>query len=137
MFDVSVHPIGVVRSVLKDRSAAPKHGREGAPDAWLEIDPAWRSALDGLAAGQDVIVLTWLHQGRRDVLRVIPRGDPANPERGVFTTRSPDRPNPIGLHRVRILEIADGCRLHVEPLEVIDGTPVLDIKCVLDGLADS
>ncbi len=131
-----LHPIGVVRSSLKQRSDAPRHGREGAPDAWLEIDPAYAPALDGLNAGQDILVLTWLHQGRRDVLRVVPRHDPANPERGVFLTRSPDRPNPIGLHRVRLLEI-DGTRLHVAPLEAIDGTPVIDIKNVLDGLADA
>ena len=135
MTTCDLHPIGTVRSVLTDRSAAPKHGREGAPDAWLEIDPAYADALDGVEAGRDILVLTWLHQSRREVRRVVPRGDPANPERGVFATRSPDRPNPIGLHRVRLLEI-DGCRLHVAPLEAIDGTPVLDIKNVLDGLAD-
>lgn len=135
MTPLDLHPIGVVRSVLTDRSAAPRHGREGAPDAWLEIDPAYAAALDGLAAGRDIIVLTWLHLGRRDVLRVVPRHDPANPERGVFVTRSPDRPNPIGLHRVRLLSL-DGTRLHVAPLEAIDGTPVLDIKNVLDGIAD-
>ena len=130
-----LHPIGIVRSSLTDRRTAPRHGREGAPEAWLEIDPAFAAALDGLAAGRDILVLTWLHQGRRDVLRVIPRGDPANPERGVFTTRSPDRPNPVGLHRVRLLEI-DGLRLRVAPLEAIDGTPVIDIRNVLEGLAD-
>lgn len=135
MTTFDLHPIGIVRSVLKDRGSAPRHGREGAPDAWLEIEPAYAPALDGLAAGRDIVVLTWLHRGRRDVLRVVPRHDPANPERGVFATRSPDRPNPIGLHRVRLLEIA-GTRLRVAPLEAIDGTPVLDIKNVLDGLAD-
>ena len=131
-----LHPIGIVRSVLKDRRTAPRHGREGAPEAWLEIDPAYAPALDGLEAGRDIIVLTWLHEGRRDVLRVVPRHDPANPERGVFLTRSPDRPNPVGLHRVHLFEI-DGTRLRVGPLEAIDGTPVLDIKNVLAELADT
>jgi tRNA-Thr(GGU) m(6)t(6)A37 methyltransferase TsaA len=131
----TLRPIGFVRSDLKDRRDAPRHGREGAPQAWLEIDPAFAPALDGLRPGQDIIVLTWLHLGRREVLRVVPRHDPANPERGVFATRSPDRPNPVGLHRVRLFDI-DGTRLHVGPLEAIDGTPVLDIKNVLDGLAD-
>ena len=135
MTPYDLRPIGLVRSALKARKDAPRHGREGAPQAWLEIDPAFAPALDGLAEGTDIIVLTWLHQGRRDVLRVVPRHDPANPERGVFLTRSPDRPNPVGLHRVRLFAI-EGTRLHVGPLEAIDGTPVIDIKNVLDGIAD-
>jgi tRNA-Thr(GGU) m(6)t(6)A37 methyltransferase TsaA len=129
--------VGVVRSQLTRRKDAPKQGSEGAPDAWVEIDPAFREALDGIAAGSEVILLTWLHLGDRAVLRVRPRRDPKNPITGVFATRSPDRPNPIGLHRVRVLEIADATRLRVEPLEVVDGTPVLDVKPVLPGVADA
>ena len=121
-------PIGLVRSTLKTRAEAPKQGDEGAPDAWVEIDPAYEAALDGLAPGDEIILLTWLHQSARDVLSVHPRNVPENEMRGVFATRSPDRPNPIGLHPVRILEIADNLRLRVEPLEAIDGTPIVDIK---------
>ena len=128
-------PIGFVRSGLKDRKGAPKQGREGAPEAWVEIDPAFHEALDGIAVGSQVILLTWLHQARRDVLRVRPRGNPRNPVTGVFATRSPDRPNPIGLHQVRVLEIAASGRLRVGPLEAVDGTPVVDIKPVLAGIA--
>lgn len=123
-----VSPIGFVRSELKTRAEAPKQGNEGAPAAWLEIDPAYADATDGLAPGDDIILLTWLHQSTRNVLRVHPRNVPENEMRGVFATRSPDRPNPIGLHPVRIVEIADNLRLRVEPLEAIDGTPILDIK---------
>jgi tRNA-Thr(GGU) m(6)t(6)A37 methyltransferase TsaA len=123
-------PIGVVESPLLDRASAPKQGTEGAPDAWLVIEPAYRAGLDGLRAGDRLIVLTWLDRAERDVLRVHPRDDARNPERGVFGTRSPDRPNPIGLHEVEILEIA-GTRLHVRPLEALDGTPIVDLKPVL------
>lgn len=129
----SLRPVGFVRSRLTAREDAPKQGSEGAPEAWVEIDPAFGEALDGIAAGQEVILLTWLHQGRRDVLQVHPRGDPNNPLKGVFATRAPDRPNPIGLHRVRVLEIAESVRLRVAPLEAVDGTPVVDIKPVLPG----
>jgi tRNA-Thr(GGU) m(6)t(6)A37 methyltransferase TsaA len=114
------------------RSEAPKQGAEGAPEAWIEIDAAHAAGLEGVTAGDEVLVLTWLHLGRRDVLRVHPRGDPANPLTGVFATRSPDRPNPIGLHRVRVLERAPG-RLRVWPLEAVDGTPVIDIKPALSS----
>ncbi len=103
----------------------------------MDIDPVFAGALDGIATGQEVILVTWLHQGRRDVLRVHPRDDPANPMKGVFATRSPDRPNPIGLHRVRVLEIAESLRLRVEPLEAVDGTPVVDVKPVLPGSIDA
>jgi len=129
--------VGVVRSQLRQRKDAPRQGSEGAPDAWVEVDPTFAAALDGIAAGSEVILLTWLHLGDRSVLRVRPRRDPRNPITGVFATRSPDRPNPIGLHRVRVLEIADATRLHVEPLEVVDGTPVVDIKPVLRGSSDA
>jgi tRNA-Thr(GGU) m(6)t(6)A37 methyltransferase TsaA len=125
-----VTPIGVVESPLTDRAAAPKQGHEGSPDAWLVLRPAVLEALEGLRAGDEVLVLTWLDRARRDVLRVHPRDDRANPMQGVFNTRSADRPNPIGLHPVQILAI-DGGRLQVRDLEAVDGTPVLDIKPVL------
>jgi tRNA-Thr(GGU) m(6)t(6)A37 methyltransferase TsaA len=125
-----LRPIGVVESTLTDPAAAPKQGREGAPEAWLVLDPAVVDGLDGLRPGDEVVVLTWLDRARRDVLRVHPRDDPANPERGVFGTRSADRPNPIGLHPVRIAAI-EGPRVLVRDLEAVDGTPVLDIKIVL------
>jgi tRNA-Thr(GGU) m(6)t(6)A37 methyltransferase TsaA len=122
--------IGVVRSTLRTREEAPRQGHEGAPDAWLELDPTVHPALDGIAAGDELILLTWFHQARRDVLVTRPRDDPRNPLTGVFATRSPDRPNPIGLHQVRVLELAPG-KLKVGPLEAIDGTPVIDLKPVL------
>jgi len=123
-----LHPIGTVRSPLTARETAPKQGSEGAPEAWIEIDPAFVDALDGIAEGDEVVLLTWLHLSHRDVLKVHPRGDLKNPLTGVFATRSPDRPNPIGLHRVRILEIESPNRLRVGPLEAVDGTPVIDMK---------
>jgi tRNA-Thr(GGU) m(6)t(6)A37 methyltransferase TsaA len=131
-----LHPIGVVRSELRRRGDAPKQGFEGAPDAWLEIYPAFMGALEGLALNSEVIVLTWFHQASRDVLKVHPRGDPNRPLSGVFATRSPDRPNPIGLHRVRIVEIDNRRGIRVHPLEAIDGTPIIDIKPVLAGSRD-
>jgi tRNA-Thr(GGU) m(6)t(6)A37 methyltransferase TsaA len=126
-----VTPIGRVESSLSDPSSAPKQGPEGAPDAWLLIDPAVLDALDGVRAGARLVVLTWFHLARRDLLRVHPRDDPANPMQGVFNTRSADRPNPIGLHEVEVLAV-EGARLHVRPLEAVDGTPVVDLKPVLD-----
>ena len=123
-------PIGAVESPLGDPESAPRQGDEGAPEARVVVAPAYRPALDGLRAGDEVIVLTWLHRARRDVLRVHPRGDASRPEQGVFATRSPHRPNPIGLHRVRIVAI-DGTTLTVRSLEAVDGTPVLDLKAVL------
>jgi tRNA-Thr(GGU) m(6)t(6)A37 methyltransferase TsaA len=131
-----VRPIGVIRSTLKARGEAPKQGAEGAPDAWLEVRPAVAEGLDGLAAGTDVIVMTWLHRARRDVLKVYPRSDRRRPLTGVFATRSPDRPNPIGLHRVTVRKIVKN-RLRIGPIEAIDGTPVVDIKPVLDETVDS
>ena len=133
----SLRPIVIVRYRITTRKDAPKQGSEGAPDAWVDLDPAFAEGLEGVAAGREVILLTWLHQGHRDILKVHPRGDPQNALTGVFATRSPDRPNPIGVHRVRVLEIAGSVRLHVEPLEVIDGTPVLDLKPVLPRVADT
>ena len=125
--------IGIVESPLVDRAAAPKQGDEGAPDAWVRFDPAYADGLDGLAEGDELLILTWLDRAARDVLRVIPRSDPANPERGVFGTRSPDRPNPIGLHRVTVLAV-DGLRLQVSAIEALDGTPVVDVKPVLRSI---
>jgi tRNA-Thr(GGU) m(6)t(6)A37 methyltransferase TsaA len=127
-----LHPIGVVRSELVDRASAPRQGDEGAPDATIEVVPAIRAGLDGIREGQELIILTWLHEAKRDVLKVHPRDDVDRPLAGVFDTRSSDRPNPIGLHRVTVRAV-DGSRLIVGPLEAIDGTPVLDIKPVLHG----
>ncbi|WP_437677888.1 tRNA (N6-threonylcarbamoyladenosine(37)-N6)-methyltransferase TrmO [Sorangium sp. So ce131] len=125
-----LRPVGVIESVLKERSGAPKQGSEGAPDAWIEVHPWAAEALEGLAVGDEIIVITWLHQGRRDVLQVHPRSDPSNPLTGVFATRSPDRPNPLGLHPV-VVRAIDGNRLLIGPIEAIDGTPVVDIKPAL------
>jgi len=122
--------IGVVESALTDLGDAPKQGREGAPEAWVVLEPGVVDGLDGVVAGDRLVVLTWLHRGDRDVLRVHPRDDPSNPLRGVFATRSASRPNPIGLHEVEVLEIA-GSRLRVQPLEAVDGTPVVDLKPVI------
>jgi tRNA-Thr(GGU) m(6)t(6)A37 methyltransferase TsaA len=123
-------PIGHVESPLLDRASAPKQGDEGTPESWLVFAPEYARAMRELAAGQDVLVLTWLDRADRSVLAVHPRGDANRPETGVFSTRSPDRPNPIGLHRVRILGV-DGVKVRVADLEAIDGTPVLDVKPVL------
>jgi tRNA-Thr(GGU) m(6)t(6)A37 methyltransferase TsaA len=122
-----VRRIGIIRSTLKTRGTAPRQGHEGAPDAWLEIDPAVAGALEGLAVGDEILVLTWFHLARRDTLRVYPRSNRRLALAGVFATRSPDRPNPIGLHPVTIKRIA-GTRLRVGPIEAIDGTPVIDVK---------
>lgn len=122
--------VGWVESPLTDRESAPKQGDEGAPDAWIVFEPWVFDALDGISEGDDLIVITWLDQAHRDVLRVHPRSDPSRDLQGVFGTRSPDRPNPIGLHRVKVGAIDDG-RVLVHDLEAIDGTPVLDVKPVL------
>jgi tRNA-Thr(GGU) m(6)t(6)A37 methyltransferase TsaA len=126
-----IRSIGVVRSALRSREECPKQGWEGAPEAWLEIDREYADALYGLTAGDEILVLTWLHEARRDVLKVRSRGDQENPLQGVFSLRSPHRPNPVGLHRVEIMEIEGVDRLRVYPLEVIDGTPIIDIKPVV------
>lgn len=127
---VELEPIGRVSSPLTDLAAAPKQGDEGAPEAWIVLSPAFAAGLEGIGAGEELVVLTWLDRASRDVLRVHPRGDTSRPPQGVFATRSPDRPNPVGLHRVEVLEV-DGGRLRVNGLEAIDGTPVLDLKPVL------
>jgi tRNA-Thr(GGU) m(6)t(6)A37 methyltransferase TsaA len=126
----SLRPIGVIHSSLKTRRAAPKQGGEGAPDAWLEVRPSLAEGLEGIAVGDEIIVVTWLHQARRDVLKVRPRGNTRLPLTGVFATRSPDRPNPLGFHPVTVKRIA-GNRLRIGPIEAIDRTPVIDIKPAL------
>ena len=123
-------PVGIVESELVDLTAAPKQGDEGAPSAWLVFDATMVEALDGVRPGDEMIVLTWLDRARRDVLRVHPRGELSRPQQGVFATRSPDRPNPIGLHRVRV-ESVENVRLRVSNLEAVDGTPIVDLKPVL------
>jgi len=131
--DLSLKPIGVVRSELKRREDAPRQGFLGAPEAWLELDEAVLPGLDGLAAGMELLLFTWLHLSDRSCIRATPRRDDGSrAETGVFSTRSPERPNPIGLHRVELLRIS-GNRLLVKPLEALDGTPLLDIKPLLRG----
>jgi tRNA-Thr(GGU) m(6)t(6)A37 methyltransferase TsaA len=130
-----LRPVGTIRSTIKTLKGAPKQGSEGAPDAWLEVSAFAAPALDGLTVGVDVIVITWLHRARRDVMKVHPRSDPRRPLTGVFATRSPDRPNPLGLHRVTVRQI-DGRRILIGPMEAMDGTPVVDIKPVLGKVAD-
>jgi tRNA-Thr(GGU) m(6)t(6)A37 methyltransferase TsaA len=132
-----IMPVGIVRSELKRREDCPRQGWEGAPDAWVEIDPAFVEGLDGITPGLEVILLTWFHKAKRNVLKVHPRNDPENPLRGVFTTRSADRPNPVGLHRVEVLEVDVQGRLRVRPLEALDGTPVIDIKPILRKSLDA
>lgn len=129
--DLVLRPIGRVESPVTDPSIAARQGDEGAPDCWLAFKPAVREALDGLGPGDDIVVITWLHLADRSVLRVHPRGDPSRPVRGVFSTRSQHRPNPLGIHSVTILAV-DDLRLHVQGLEAIDGTPVIDIKPQLE-----
>ncbi len=125
--------IGRVQSPLTDRDSAPRQGDEGAPEAWLVFDAQFADGLDGIAAGDEMLVLTWLDRAARDVLRVHPRNDPNRPIQGVFNSRSPDRPNPIGLHRVTVVEV-DGLRLRVCHLEALDGTPIVDLKPLLTSI---
>jgi tRNA-Thr(GGU) m(6)t(6)A37 methyltransferase TsaA len=134
--DYTLAPIGILHSPLKQREQAPMQGSEGAPDAWLDVNATVAAGLAGIEAGQEIILITWLHQSQRDILQVHPRDDTTQPLRGVFATRSPDRPNPLGLHRVTVRAIA-GTRLDVGPIEAIDGTPVVDIKPVLAQSADA
>jgi tRNA-Thr(GGU) m(6)t(6)A37 methyltransferase TsaA len=128
--------IGTVDSPLTDPASAPKQGHEGSPEASLVFEPTVREGLQDLRVGEQVIVLTWLDRAQRDVLKVHPRGDTSIPEHGVFSTRSPDRPNPIGLHLVEIVAI-EGQRVHVRDLEALDGTPILDVKPRLEGVPDA
>jgi tRNA-Thr(GGU) m(6)t(6)A37 methyltransferase TsaA len=133
MPDMELVAIGTVESPLRDRAAAPKQGDEGAPEAWLVFEARLAQALEGIAVCDELLLLTWLDRARRDVLRVHPRDDLANPEQGVFNTRSPDRPNPIGLHRVTVVSI-DGIRLRVRDLEALNGTPIIDVKPLLRSI---
>ena len=138
MSSYTLEPVGFIRSVLKRREEAPRQGSEGAPDAWLEIEPQFAEALLGMEVGHELIVITWLHEARRDVLNGHPRSDPNRPLTGVFYTRSPARPNPLGLHPVTVREInppsregygaTRATRLKIGPIEAFDGTPVVDIK---------
>ncbi len=130
MSEIEIKPVGWVESPLTERAAAPKQGNEGAPEAWIIFEPGVIDALHGIEPGDEILVFTWLDRGRRDVLRTRPRDDPANPIQGVFNTRSPDRPNPIGLHPVTVLAI-EGARMLVSEIEALDGTPVLDLKPVI------
>jgi tRNA-Thr(GGU) m(6)t(6)A37 methyltransferase TsaA len=130
---LTLHAIGRVHSPLKRAADAPKQGNEGAPDARIQIGPAFLRGLEGIAIGQEMLILTWLHLADREVLAVHPRDDLNNPLTGVFATRSADRPNPIGLHRVKVLELQTEGWLLVQGLEAIDGTPVVDIKPALTG----
>ena len=131
----SLITVGVIHSPLTDRKKAPRQGSEGGAEAWLEVYADFASGLEGIEAGSRIILITWLHRSRRDVLEVHPRGEREAPLTGVFATRSPDRPNPLGLHQVKVLAIS-GNRLKVAPLEAIDGTPVIDIKPVLTATAN-
>jgi tRNA-Thr(GGU) m(6)t(6)A37 methyltransferase TsaA len=128
--EYSLRPIGIIRSDLRDLSNAPRQGIEGAPDAWIDVDAAYAPALRGISAGDRLTVVTWLHRAKRDTLEVHPRDIPTHPLTGVFATRSQDRPNPLGLHRVTVREIT-GTRLLIGPIEAVDGTPVIDIKIAL------
>jgi tRNA-Thr(GGU) m(6)t(6)A37 methyltransferase TsaA len=132
MPDQTLRPIGVISSELTALADAPMQGSEGAPDAWLVVEPAFAAALRGIEVGDELIVISWFHRADRGVLQTHPRSDPRNPLTGVFATRSPDRPNPLGLHPVMVRAI-DGNRLRVGPIEAIDGTPVVDIKPVITG----
>ena len=132
----SLEPIGFIRSDLKCRDEAPRQGPEGAPDAWLEVRRCFLEALQGIVVGEEIIIVTWLHEARRNRLKVHPRGDKSSPLTGVFSTRSPDRPNPLALHRVTVREIV-GDRIRIGPMEAIIGTPLADIKPVLPESTDS
>lgn len=125
-----IESIGVIRSELVNRASAPHQGNEGAPDAWVEVNSKFAEGLEGIAVGNEILLITWFHKAHRDILKLHPRQDKNRPLTGVFATRSPDRPNPLGLHRVTVLEIAEN-RLKVGPIEAIDGTPLVDIKPVL------
>jgi tRNA-Thr(GGU) m(6)t(6)A37 methyltransferase TsaA len=138
MSTYTLQPVGFIRSTLKRREDAPRQGPEGAPDAWIEMEPQFSEALSGMEVGHELIVITWLHEARRDVLKGHPRSDESRPLTGVFYTRSPARPNPLGLHPVTVREIdppsrdgsgaTNSIRVKIGPIEAFDGTPVVDIK---------
>jgi tRNA-Thr(GGU) m(6)t(6)A37 methyltransferase TsaA len=130
-----LEPIGWIRSELKKTKDAPRFYTEGAPNARLELDSRYSDGMDGIKVGDDIVVITWLHLADRQILKVHPRGDLSRPKRGVFSTRSPHRPNPLGLHRAKVLAIEQNM-LSLGPIEAIDGTPVVDIKCVVNLSAD-
>ena len=132
----TLRPIGRVESQLRERADAPRQPQHGAPEAWLEFDPQVEAGLSDLSVGEEILLLTWLHRAERDTLRVRPGSDPLAEVRGVFSTRSPDRPNPIGVHRVRIVEVEGPNRFRVDALEAIDGTPIVDVKPVLDRMCE-
>ncbi|MFO7448421.1 MAG: tRNA (N6-threonylcarbamoyladenosine(37)-N6)-methyltransferase TrmO [Ignavibacteriaceae bacterium] len=129
----SINSIGYIHSPVKKREDAVKQADEGAPEAWIELFPEYAEGIDGIMAGDEVLILTWLHLSIRDVLKTHPRGNPANPVKGVFATRSPNRPNPVGLHRVYVLEVYEN-KIKIAAIEAIDGTPVIDIKAVLGNV---
>lgn len=131
-----IRPIGIIRSELTSRGSAPRQGSEGAPDAWIEVNAGAAEGLEGISVDHEIIIVTWFHEANRDTLKVHPRRDRNKAMTGVFSTRSPDRPNPVALHRVMVLEIIEN-RLKVGPIEAIDGTPVVDIKPVLSKSVDS
>lgn len=135
MDELALRVVGWVESELRERADAPRQGDEGAPDAWVVFDGSVREALADVAAGDEVILVSWFDRADRDVQKVHPRGDQARPPTGVFSTRSPDRPNPLGLHRVTVLAV-DGLRVRVSNLEALDGTPIVDVKRVLGDVAD-
>lgn len=132
----NLKPIGCVSSPLVDRAHAPKQGSEGSPEAWLVFEPEFQEGLKDLRPGDEILVFTWLDRGNRETLSVHPRGDLSAPLRGVFSTRSPDRPNPLGLHRVKIADISSPTRLKVLDLEAFDATPIIDVKPVLDQIRE-
>ncbi len=132
-----LRPVGFVRSKLKRREDCPKQGYEGASDAWVEIEPAFAEGLDGITPCCEVVLITCFHKTTRNVLKLHPRNDPQNPLQGVFTTRSSDRPNPVGLHRVEVLQIDMQGKFRVRPLEALDGTPIIDIKPILQKSLDA
>ncbi len=133
--ELGLRPIARVESTLTSRADAPRQGDEGAPDAWVVFDESVRAALDDLAVGDEIILISWFDRADRDVLTVHPRGDQSRRPTGVFSTRSPDRPNPLGLHRVTVLA-TDGLRIQVNNLEALDGTPIVDVKPVLGDITD-
>ena len=133
--ELVLRPIARVESTLTSRADAPRQGDEGAPDAWVVFDESVRAALDDVAVGDEIILISWFDRADRDVLTVRPRGDQSRPPTGVFSTRSPDRPNPLGLHRVTVLA-TDGLRIQVNNFEALDGTPIVDVKPVLGDITD-